>query len=234
LDHFLDYLPEKRVNRIKTKSQRNREAGEIPAFTLHLQPLRIEEYEEGFVLISEVYTPSGNLTPYPYWNNYYNQNGYYPYGFSSPSSRYYNSPYSTNTSQTSDYQMLETAIVLFDEQGKLVWDRSLKLPEVHVPVLEQVGDFLFMENRAWMVYKKENEIHTKFLTMNEHDAVADTTKVDLKNPKGITRNDSKDEGGIRHWYGSNFYCWGNQSIRDLSKETDQVRYVYYVNKINAE
>jgi hypothetical protein len=70
--------------------------------------------------------------------------------------------------------------------------------------------------------------------MNDNDVVTDTTKIDLKNLTSISRNDSKDEGGIRHWYGSNFYCWGNQSVRDKAKEIDQVRYVYYVNKINVE
>ena len=234
LDHFLDYLPAKRVSRIKTKSQHSREAGELPEFTLHLQPLRIDEYEEGFVLISEVYTPSGNLTPYPYWNNYYNQNGYYPYGFSSPSSRYYNSPYSTSTSQTSDYRIMETATILFDGQGKIVWDRSLKLPDIHVPVLEQVGDFIFLGNRAVITYKREDKIHTKFLTLDDHAANSDTTYIDLKNPTAVLRSDSKDEGGIRYWYGSNLYCWGNQSIRNTSGETDQVRDVFYINKINVD
>lgn len=234
LDHFLDYLPEKRVSRIKTKSQRSREAGELPEFTLHLQPLRIDEYEEGFVLISEVYTPSGNLTPYPYWNNYYNQNGFSPYGFNSPSNRYYNSPYSNSNSQTSDYRMMETAAVLFDGQGKIVWDRSLKLPDIHVPVLEQVGDLTFMGNRAMITFKKEDEIHTKLLTLSEHTANSDTTNIDLKNPAAVLRSDAKDEGGIRYWYGSNLYCWGIQTIRDSSKETDQVRDVFYINKLNAE
>jgi len=234
LDHFLDYLPEKRISRIRTKSQRSREAGELPEFTAHLQALRIDENDEGFVLISEVYTPSGNMTPYPYWNNYYNQNGYYPYGFSSPSNRYYNSPYTTSNSQTSDYRMMETASILFDGQGKIVWDQSIKLPDIHVPVLEQVGDFTLKGKRAIITFKKEDEIYSKQLTLYDHLADLDTTKVDVKNPSAVVRDNSKDEGGIRHWYGSNFYCWGNQTIRDTSKDSDQSRDVFYINKINVD
>ena len=185
-------------------------------------------------MISEVYSPSGNQTPYPYWNSYYNQNGYYPYGFNSPSNRYYNSPYTLNNSQTNDYRIIETSVMLFDAQGKLTWDNSLKLPDVHLPALEQVGDFIFLGNQTVIVFKKEDEIHSKISSVDDHIARADTTKIDLKNPSSDLRNDSKDEGGIRHWYGSNFYCWGNQSIRDRAKETDQVRNVYYINKINVD
>ncbi len=234
LDHFLDYLPEKRISRIRTKSLRSREAGELPEFSVHLQALRIDENDQGFVLISEVYTPSGNVTPYPYWNNYYNQNGYYPYGFSSPSNRYYNSPYSPSNSQTSDYRMMETASVLFDGQGKIVWDQSIKLPDLHVPVLEQVGDFTLNGKRAIIAFKKEDEIHSKRLTLNDHEAHLDTTMIDVKNPSVVVRDNSKDEGGIRYWYGSNFYCWGNQSIRDTSKDSDQSRDVFYINKVNVD
>ncbi|MBK5279068.1 MAG: hypothetical protein JJE09_09430 [Bacteroidia bacterium] len=234
LNHFLDYLPEKRANKIRTKSQRSREDGELPNFSLNLQPLRIEECEGGFILISEVYNPSGNLTPYPYWNNNYNQNGYYPYGFSSPSNRYYNSPYSTHNTQNSDYRIMETTAVLFDPKGKLVWDHSLKLPDVNVPVLEQIGDFILLENRAVIAYKRENEIYSKILSLTDLMAETDTTQIDLKSPTSDLRHDAKEEGGIRHWYGSTFYTWGNQSIRDRARETDQIRYVYYINKINAD
>ena len=131
--HFLDYLPAKRSNKIKIKSQHAREAGKSPDFKLHLHPIRIEESSSGYILISEVYQPSSSQIQYPYWNNNYNQNGYYSYGFNSPTNRYYNTPYTTNTTQSGDYKIEETVITLFDAEGKFVWDHSLNISDIHIP-----------------------------------------------------------------------------------------------------
>ena len=234
-DHFLDYMSAKRASKIKAKSQRDREAGKTPDLRLYVQPIRIEECDAGFILISEVYQPTSNLTPYPYWNNYYNPNGYYPYGFNSFSNRYYNTPYSSSThTQSSDYRIMETAVTLFDAQGKLVWDHSLKLPDIHVPALEQAGDFIFLGNRTLIGYKKEGEIKTKLRFNNDSQAVEDTVKIVLSNPADVLRYDSKEEGGLRHWYHNSFYAWGFQSIKDREKGGDQVRYVFYINKIRVD
>ncbi|MEK6782734.1 MAG: hypothetical protein AABY93_13620 [Bacteroidota bacterium] len=232
-EHLLDYMSAKRANKIKTKAQRSRETGTMPDFSLHLQPFRIEENAEGFIMISEVYSPNSSMTQYPYWNTYYNQNVYYPYGFNSPTNRYYNSPYSSSNVQSSDYRILETSAMLFNSQGKLVWDHSMKLPDVHIPALEQVGDFIFLGNRSLIVYKREDKIQSKVLIINDRETLEDTVKIVLKNPTDVLRFDSKDEGGIRYWYGSSFYSWGNQSIRNELIDGDKVRNVFYVNKVKA-
>ena len=230
-DHFLDYMPVKRSNKIKLKSQHDREAGKNPDFKLHLQLIRIEECESGYILISEVYQPTSTLSPYPYWNNNYNQNGY-PYGFNSPSNRYYNTP--TSPTQSGDYKVIETVITLFDAEGKLVWDHSLNLPDFHIPALEQVGDFSFLGNRAVIAYKKEDEIHSMLRFINDHETLSDTLKLAMKNPTDVLRNEGGEDGGIRHWYRSEFYAWGYQSIRDKSKEESQNRYVFYITKIAVD
>jgi hypothetical protein len=234
-DHVLDYLSPKRASKIKVKAQRNREAGKMPDFRLYLQPFRIEESNDGFLLVSEVYLPTSNSSPNPYWNSYYNPNGYsYPYGFSSPSNRYYNAPYSYNRVQNSDYRILETTVTLFDPQGKLVWDHSLKVPDIHQQTLEQVGDAIFFNGRTLIAYKKENEILSSLQFTHDQEATRDTLKIAMSNYTDVLRSDTKDEGTIRYWYGTHFYVWGYQVIRDRAKEDDQIRHVFYVNKIKVE
>jgi hypothetical protein len=233
-DHFLDYQSPKRAGKIKAKSQHEREAGKIPDFRLYLQPIRVEECNEGFLLISEVYSPSSNQASYPYWNNYYNSNAYYPYGFNTPSNRYYANPYSYNKTQSGDYRILETSVTLFDPNGKLVWDHSLKVPDFHVQTLEQIGDFIFSKNRVLIALKNEDEIHSRLLFTSDHEMMGDTVKVALNNPGDVLRYDSKDEGGIRFWFGPNFYLWGYRSVKDKGKVSDQVRNVFYVNKIKLD
>ena len=233
-DHFLDYLPAKRSNKIKIKSQHAREVGKSPDFKLHLHPIRIEESSSGYILISEVYQPSSSQIQYPYWNNNYNQNGYYSYGFNSPTNRYYNAPYTTNTTQSGDYKIEETVITLFDAEGKFVWDHSLNIPDIHIPALEQVGDFIFLENRAVIAYKKENVIQSTFRFIHDHETLSDTLKLTMKNTTDVLRNEEGEDGGIRHWYNLAFYAWGYQSVRDKTKEDGQNRYVFYITKIKVD
>jgi len=233
-DHFLDYMSASRATKAKTKSQHEREAGKMPGLRLHVQPIRIEECDQGFILISEVYQPTSNLTSYPYWSNYYNPSGYYPYGYYSPTSRYYNTPYSPSISQASDYKMMETAVTLFDAQGKYVWDHSLKLPDIHTPALDQMGDFLLMGDRTLIAYKDQGDLKTKIRFNHDVVAAEDTVKIALKNPTDALRHDTKDEGALRYWYDRCFYTWGFQSIKDRAKESDQLRYVFYINKIEVD
>ncbi len=233
-EHFLDYMSPKRANKIKTKSQHEREIGKLPSLRLHVQPFRMEEYKEGFILLSEVYTPSGGVTSYPYWNNYYNPTGYSPYGFNSPSNRYYNTPYTTSNLQSTDYRIMETTVSLFDAQGKLVWDHALKLPDIHSSSLEQVGDFEFLGDRILIGYKMEDQVLTKLRFNSDRLAVEDTLSIVLKNPTDVLRNDSKEQEGFRYWYPKTFYTWGFQSIKDRAKESEPVRYVFYINKIKVD
>jgi len=233
-DHFLDYMSANRANKIKTKSQHDREIGKLPSLRLNVQPMRIEECKEGFILVSEVYSPSSGLTTYPYWNNYYSPNGYYPYGFNPGSNRYYNAPYTNSNTQSSDYRMMQTTVALFDAQGKLVWDHSLKLPDIHSPVLEQIGDFVYSGERTLIGYKMEENIMTKLRFNSDRLAVDDTVKIKLNSPTDVLRNDSKEQGGFRYWYHTSFYAWGFQSIKDSTKEGDQDRYVFYINRIKVD
>ncbi|HNP94796.1 MAG TPA: hypothetical protein PKJ63_04180, partial [Cyclobacteriaceae bacterium] len=55
LSHILDYLPEKRASRIKTKSKERMDQGKNPDYKAHVQPVRIEETDEGFYFLSEMY-----------------------------------------------------------------------------------------------------------------------------------------------------------------------------------
>ncbi len=235
-DHVLDYMSAKKISKVKAKAQRTREAGKIPDLRMYIQPFRLEECEDGFILLSEIYQPTSSSSYSPYWNSYYNPYGYaYPYGFGNPASRYYSTPYPyNNRSQTNDYRVLETVVTLFDAQGKLVWDHSLKIPDIHQQSLEQLGDFVFFKDRTLIAYKKEDEIISKLQFTHDPDIEGDTVKIQLNNPSDELRHDTKYEGTVRYWYGTNMFVWGYQTIRDRAKHDDQVRHVFYVNKIKVE
>lgn len=237
LDHFLDYLSEKRAEKIKATAKRYRDKSRDPDFKANVSNVKLEEKPTGFYLLAEAYSTitASNNSPYPYYgyNPYYMPMGYY--GYSPYASRYYNSPYNFyNNTVRNDFSMLSTSVLAFTSDGKLEWDHSLKADDSRKQQLEQVADFWSDKNKIVIVTKVENDLVLKVRFKND-EVVNDTVKLLLKKPTDLVREDSDDEGGVRHWFGKSFYVWGYQTVKDPEvRFEDRTRSVFYLVKVNAE
>lgn len=89
------------------------------------------------------------------------------------------------------------------------------------------------EGLIYSVYKHEKELIISTGSLREEPEL-DTISIPLKNKGDIIRHESEDDNGIRFWNGDTLFVWGYQSLRDTMKEGDQVRYVFYINKFEAE
>jgi len=242
LQHFVDYLGEKKATQIKQAAEKQRQKGKIPSYKNYVSLIRIQEIEKGFLVLSEAYHTSTNLNSTPYWNNYpYNYGyggngyGYSPYGLNPYGNRYYNTPYSYNSSQNSEVRMTEGIVMLFDEDAKPDWDESFQFKDIKYSSLEQTSDFIETPKGVLMAYKKEGEIMTKLTIPHDNHAVLDTVKIKINDELATVKNDSDQGGSIKHWYKNYFYAWGYQTIRDKSKQLeDPTRHVFYINKISAK
>lgn len=238
LNHFLDYLNVKRADKIKASSRRFRERSRDPEFRANVSNVRLEERGTGFYLLAEAYnTVTATMNgPYPYsggYNGYYNPYGGL-YGYSPFSSRYYNSPYNFyNQPVRSDFSMLSTSVLAFNPDGKLDWDHSLKVDDERKPALEQAADFWCDRNKIVIATKTESDLVVKARFKNNESA-SDTIKVLMKKPTDIVRDETEDEGGVRHWFGNKFYVWGYQTVKDPEmKFEDRTRSVFYIIKVDA-
>ncbi len=235
LNHFLDYLSAKRAEKVRTISRRFREKSRDPEFRASVTNVKLEERVNGFYLLAETYnTVTPNNGPYPYAGGYgpgYSPYGYYPY---SPfSSRYYNSPYTYSNQPVSvDYSILSTSVVAFSADGRLDWDHSLKVDDHRRPTLEQAADFWCNKNKIVIAAKDESELVVKSRFKN-NESSGDTLKVITRRPNETIRDETKDDGGVRHWYGNRFYVWGYQSVRDPEAKDDKNRSVFYLIKANV-
>lgn len=239
LNHFFDYLKPKRAAKIKAKAEWRRSMGKPPEFRTYLSGIKIEETKEGFCFLSEVYDASSynSRSSYPYGYNPYSYNpyGFYPYGFSPMPYRYYTpyypTPY-TSSPQVTEIRMINSSLSFFDIHGNLVSDQSLKFPEIKLSSKEQSSDFITHNGLTTMVCKGEKEIIVK---INEKDGTTvkeEKVIPELKNPSEIIRSETQDNSGIRAWYGSYFYVYGYQSLRDIVKRTSHD--VFYINKIKVD
>ncbi|HZY81606.1 MAG TPA: hypothetical protein VFE50_18915 [Cyclobacteriaceae bacterium] len=236
LNHFLDYLTVKRADKIKATSRRFREKSKDPEFRANVSNVRLDEHGTGFYLLAEAYSTvtASNSGPYPYtggYNGYYNP---YMYGYSPFASRYYNSPYNLyNTAVHNDISMLSTSVLAFNPDGKLDWDHSMKVDDERKPSIEQAADFWCDRNKIVIAAKTESELVVKARFKN-NESSGDTLKVLMKKPTDIVRDETEDEGGVRHWYGNKFYVWGYQDVRDPEmKFEDRNRSVFYIIKLDA-
>jgi hypothetical protein len=240
LGHFLEYLNPRRSEKIRVLSEKQREQGKDPDFRASVSNIRLEEYPDGFFLLAEVYnTTSGNTSTYPYQGTY---NGYYPpygggYNYFSPySSRFYNSPYNYpyGSQATSSVKVLQSEVVVFNSDGKLDWDHSLKVENDDRSALEQSSDFWSDKNRIVIASKNESELAVKIRYRN-NEQVSDNVGIILNNDQEVIRDETKDDGGVRFWYGNKFYIWGYQTLKDpaLSILEDRNRKVFYLVKADA-
>lgn len=238
LNHFLDYLNSKRAGKIKANSRRFREKSKDPEFKANVSNVRLEEREAGFYLLADAYNTvtASNNGPYPYsgaYNGYYNPYGGM-YGYSPFASRYYNSPYNFyNQPAHSDVTMLSSSVLAFNAEGKLDWDHSLKVDDERKPNLEQAADFWCDKNKIVIATKSDSELFVKARFKNNETA-GDTIKVLMRKSTDVVREDTDDEGGVRHWFGNKFYVWGYQQVKDPEMRfEDRHRSVFYIIKVNA-
>lgn len=238
LSHFFEYMGAKRAEKTFIKSKRKQMAGKIPDFKANVNVVKMQEYEDGFSLLTEVYTPTSSLNSSPYWNSYANPYGnpyaygYNPYGFNPFGPRYYNSPYSYyNPSPNSDVIMNHSSIVVFDTQGKIKSDYGFKLNGLRQSSLEQASDYLMKGNKVFAAFKNEEEINVK--TWIDDSIVQDTLTVTLKHPADKLRQEYNQNTGVRHWFDSAFYVWGYEAIKDTEK-SEETRHVFYINKLEVK
>lgn len=233
LNNFLNYLNEKRATKIKEKTKNDIAGNETPSFTAHVMPYRIEETSNGYIMLAEVYNPAQTSNPYynsPYGNPYYSPYGYSPFwGPSYPGMRMYR-PYNPAARNAEEVRSLSAAIIMFDGGGNVRWDYSIKFDEKKKPSLEQVSDFSFQSPFATILFKNESEIKGQHINIFDGTVQEIAEPIQLRDSFDVVRNENEVEEGIKHWYGSTFYCWGYQTIRNASHE-NRVREVFYINKV---
>lgn len=238
LQHYLDYLNPKRAQRLREESREAVEQDRIPNYTNYVMPFKIAEHKEGFILLAEVYTPSSSLNNYygspygyPYSYNPYGFNPYWP-GYTYPGMGRMYRPYTYGTSNRANDETKtnETVLIAYDQNGKLLWDHSLKMDELKMPSLDQVSDFVLHQGKIYLIFKKESELKIKSVVLKGDEVSEITEKIKTQDPIDEIRSDKEFEGGVRHWFANNFYVWGYQTIRNVSHD-DRTRDVFYINKV---
>lgn len=233
LRHSLDYLTPAKAVKVREKAQRQKTQSQIPDYKALVSPMRIEERSNGFYLLLEMYNQSSSFDLNPYSPYYYNA-PYYTRNYSSYNAPYlYNYPYSPVRNPT--VSMLEAMVIQFGMRGQVLRDASLKMEDIRQSSLEQVGDFAFSGDSVFIAYRKESDVYHISTTgeLEERPAVSQT-RITLKDQYDALRDEVKEEGSLRFWYDDHLFVWGFQTIKNITKEENKTRHVFYVNKISLQ
>lgn len=232
LQHYLDNIKPKRAEKIKAKAKEAIEQGGDPDFTNYLVPHRIFEHEKGFILLAETYLPSkdnynSRYSPYTYTGNPY-INRYGPYY---PGSGMYNMNdgryYGDTGNNLQEIRTVQSQVLLFTPTGEVTADYSIDLDDIRMPVLNQVTDFYLDRDDLYFLYKKESDLISKKINLQNGEVTESTQRVKMKNPLDAIRSESKDTR-IRYWYGKSFYMYGYQSVR---YEDGNIKDIFYINRV---
>ena len=237
LNNYFAYTSPKRAARIKEATKQDLEANRTPNFAGNVMPYRIVETAKGFVMLAEVYQPGSSSNTYSnpyYYNPYYSPYGMSPYGmgyyYPGMSRMYRPYNYGSNVRNNDEIKTEEAVVIMFNSAGKIMWDYSLVLEETKMPSVEQVSDFNIDDEKINLVYKKEFELKVKTVVLEQGTSHEIMEKITSSDPLDVIKSDKQGEGGVRHWYGNNFYVYGYQTLRNLTRE-DRTRDVFYINKV---
>ncbi len=242
LKHSLDYMPEKKADRIRAKAEYRRSVGKPVEYKVYVSPIKIDESKNGFSFLSEVYIPATNYNnnrwnspygnPYPYYSPY----GYNPYAFGPMPYRYYSpyySPYSPYGSSyvNNDTRILHSMITFFDMKGKLRDDLGLKYEEIKIPSKEQVSDYIVKNGITTFVCLREKDLVLRQTSPDGTILRDEKLKVELEKPEEEIRSESQTST-VRTWYKNNFYIFGYHTVRNRADHVS--RDVFYINKMTIE
>ncbi len=238
LQHYLDYLKPRRAQKIKNKTAAGIEKNKRYDYNNNVMLYKVLEHENGFAILGETYSSiTSNTSPYynnPYnsrnWNNPYPYNN--PYFFNYPYSRLYRPMgYNDNLNNEDQIKTYASSILLIDEKGVIANDQSVKLEDVKLSSIQQVTDLSVRKNELIILYRKKSEIFLKRIFIIEDEAEELSEKIKLKDPFDELRDENEKNTEIRQWYGSTFYTWGYQTIRNINLAEDKTREVFYINKV---
>ena len=235
IDHFFDYLTEKKSRKLRAKAAKEKSLGKTPNYKANLLPIRLEEHGGSFYLLAEMYHPSSSVNYYPYsspaWNSYYNpyMNPANPYR----SNRYDNSYYNEPAVRNAEVRMIQSVLLKFKTPSSFPEGLSMKFEEVKRTSLDQIGDFAFAGDSVVIAYKNENEI---FYQRDPGDPMirpaANKTSTSLLNPTDILKDENGTVSGLKFWYANHFYLWGYRRVTATVDDDVQSRYVFYVNRLD--
>lgn len=219
LNHFFDYMGEKRANRYKNKAKRLKEAGKEGHYRLHPLFKEMIEDENHLVLFGEFVRGFSQAEPDINQRTFVPPN-YFP---NNPNYNTFNNP------RTSDFDFTHSYALVMDKQGNVLWDDYLEVDKEMDGGLENYGSFHWLGSQGVYTYYTDEEIHAKIF---EKDGEGE----EMVEPMSLNSGDElkyEYENTLRSlkWYDNYFLIYGVQNVKPSGRSSDSKR-VFFINKVS--
>lgn len=225
--HFFDYMPEKRSERVRERMAKRVDSGKDFHFPSRLVLHDIIKTDKGFLMSAELFDPEYQVRNTTL-NGFENQQQMEKRSMASQS--YAKQPSRLlNVDDAVRFEYLESIVFELDKKGKLIWDNSMKIEDTELFSLEQVVHITQHLNNVHMVYRSEEDIHQKTIGADSVFSLKDPIKLVSDNDE-ITHT-YNGVGRSENWYENNFIVWGYHKIENEVDADEKIRKVLYVNKL---
>lgn len=217
LENFLNYLPERKKEKIEKKKDRKEDRGKDYAINYRIAPHKIIQLDDGYIMLGEAYYTTYRTQTYTTTSMV---NGV--------------ATTQVHTMQVFDgYQYTHAVLARFDLEGIMVWDQVFELWSAYKPF--SVKKFISIaeqnQNSLKLAFASRNRIYSKeidYAGVVVNDSESDEIQT------GYEGDESKKSfTNISYWYDNYFLAFGTQKIKNKDKDDDvkRKRKVYFVSKI---
>lgn len=213
LEHFFDYLPEKKQRRLEKKQQR-RESQDKDLDLQYRLLVHDLVYRDGeYVLLAEAYYPT-----YRYEQTGFRSGFNTPRGIAQPRMVF------------DGYQYTHAVVAAFqDDTGELLWDNSFELTSPKTFSLQQKVHIGFTSDKElFMTYSNRGALRSKTIRGNQVVEQMQTVSLLEEDDEVVKRVFA---GTVSYWYKNYFLAWGKQRIKDLGEDGAAKRTVFYLNRV---
>jgi len=236
MQHFFDYMGERRANRIKRKIERKEKAGQEYKFSTRVTVQEVEHMDDEFLISAEVYDPQYSRPSSSSVNNF----NYPGVGFSSFGNENNGSTYVRQSNplvkvdDANQFRFMSSIILKVNKSGKLIWDESFVIDDIEKESLEPVADWYADNGQIGMLYRDEEKISYKLFLENDSTYQGESP-IELKFQNDEIKYTYELIGGAKHWFNNNFLIWGDHKVGNKSNpDVDRRRNVLYINKVRLE
>jgi hypothetical protein len=237
--NFFNYLPEKTKNRRLRSLEKAMEKGKQPPIrnTLATREVISQDglylvYNDHFVSSSRRYHPRDGM----YINNFYRMSPMVgnPGGLGGYYSPLWSNPYFRSGQVASEYKYLSAQMVLMDENGTIIWEKSLPLDNASRSNPGKFGEVTFDGNNLYYMYLDESELKLSHLQNGEVMVENETYQLELLNENERINETQERSLNLMWWYDNYYLLSGKQKVRFLQEDGKQAnKDVYFLTKVRV-
>lgn len=206
-------LDEQDILKLRKKSMKRSRPGEEYSLDASLLLHDIRQWKDQYFLIAELFYPQ------------YHSESYTDYDF-------YGRPYTNSYTVFDGYRFTSALIVGFDQEGNFLWDNVMKIRNlISLDRTPKIAT-LFYGNELVLAYSADGRIASQIIKGDET-----VEKLSFSEIESFDRNDKimvESKSCLIHWYDEFFLAYGFQEIKNVTREDQLKRIVFYCNKVRFQ